>query len=209
MILKASHHPVIYPFFQLYSYLKIRWHFREVNIIHDYREKDLPILIISNHISWWDGFWVVYLNLKLLHRKYFFFMMLEEQLRKNIFLNKAGGFSVKKGSRSIIESLSYTADLLKDKNNLVLMFPQGKIESMHKQEIIFEKGIDYVLKKTSSKPQIIFLVSLVDYFSDQKPGLYMYLREFNGTDLSTGNLQKEFNLFYSGCVAANISKSPE
>jgi 1-acyl-sn-glycerol-3-phosphate acyltransferase len=71
MILKASHHPVIYPFFQLYSFLKIRWNFREVNIIHDFRDKGLPILIISNHISWWDGFWVVYLNLKLLHRKYF------------------------------------------------------------------------------------------------------------------------------------------
>ena len=209
MVLKAKHHFVIYPFFVRYSLRETARKFGEIRMTGEFKDRGLPVLLVSNHISWWDGFWVVYLNLKLLHRKYFFFMMLEEQLRKNIFLNKAGGFSVKKGSRSIIESLSYTADLLKDKNNLVLMFPQGKIESMHKQEIIFEKGIEYVLKKTSSKPQIIFLVSLVDYFSDQKPGLYMYLREFNGTDLSTGNLQKEFNLFYSECVAANISKSPE
>jgi hypothetical protein len=209
MILKASHHPVIYPFFQLYSYLKIRRNFREVNIIHDFRDKGLPILLISNHISWWDGFWVVYLNLKLLHRKYFFFMMLEEQLRKHMYLNKSGGFSIRKGSRSIVESLGYTAELLNDKNNLVLMFPQGKIESMHKQDIVFEKGIEYVLKKASVKPQVIFLVNLVDYFSDAKPQLYMYLREYNGTSFSTETLQKEFNFYYSECVAANISKSPE
>ncbi len=75
--------------------------------------------------------------------------MLEEQLRKHMYLNKAGGFSVRKGSRSIVESLGYTAELLNDKNNLVLMFPQGRIESMHKQDFVFEKGIEYVLKKAT------------------------------------------------------------
>jgi len=206
MILKASHHPLIYPFFQFYSWLKIKIHFHQVNISHDFRDKDLPILMISNHFSWWDGFWVVYLNLKLLHRK-FFFMMLEEELRKHMYLNKSGGFSIKKSSRSIVESLCYTAELLNDKNNLVLMFPQGRIESLYQKKIIFEKGIEYVLKKATTIPQIVFLVNLVDYFSNQKPGLYMYLKEYSGTDFSTETLQKEFNLFYSECVAVNISKS--
>ena len=209
MILKASHHPVIYPFFQFYSWLKIKMHFDHVSISHDFREKGLPILMISNHFSWWDGFWVVYLNLKLLHRKFFFFMMLEEELKKHMYLNKSGGYSVRKGSRSIVESLSYTAELLNDKNNLVLMFPQGRIESIYKKDFIFEKGIEFVLKKASARPQIIFLVNLVDYFSNQKPGLFMYLKEYIGTDLSTETLQKEFNLFYSECVAVNISKSQE
>ena len=209
MILKASHHPVIYPFFQLYSRLKIKMHFHHVNIYHDFREKGLPILMISNHFSWWDGFWVVYLNLKLLHRKYFFFMMLEEELRKHMYLNKSGGFSVRKGSRSIVESLNYTAELLNDKNNLVLMFPQGRIESIYKNDFLFEKGIEYVMNKTGTRPQIVFLVNLIDYFSNQRPGLYMYLKEYNGTDISTGNLQKEFNRYYSECTAAQKSQSPE
>ncbi len=54
-------------------------------------------------------------------------MMLEEQLRKRMYLNKSGGYSVRKGSRSILKSLDYTAELLKEKKSLVLMFPQGKI----------------------------------------------------------------------------------
>jgi len=134
-------------------------------------------------------------------------MMLDEQLRKNIFLNKAGGYSVKKGSRSIIETLGYTAELLRNKKNLVLMFPQGKIESMHNQTIRFEKGIEYVLKKVGGKVQILFLVNLIDYFSNHRPGLYMYLREYNGTDFTSETLQKEFNRFHAECVAENLSKS--
>jgi len=206
MILKASHHPVIYPFFQLYSLWKIRANFHRVFISGDFHDKGQPVLLISNHISWWDGFWVVYLNIKLFHRV-FYFMMLEEQLKKNIFLNKAGGYSVRKGSRSIIETLGYTAELLSDKKNLVLMFPQGKIESMHNQKIKFEQGIEHVLKKTEGKVQVLFLVNLTDYFSNPKPGLYMYIREHTGPDNSTETLQSEFNGFYASCVSANLGKS--
>ena len=80
MIYKASHHRVIYPFLQLYSLWKIKINFHRVFVSGDFEEKGLPVLLISNHISWWDGFWVVYLNIKLFHRK-FYFMMLEEELR--------------------------------------------------------------------------------------------------------------------------------
>ena len=206
MIYKASHHRVIYPFLQLYSLWKIKINFHKVFITGGFQEKGLPVLLISNHISWWDGFWVVYLNIKLFHRK-FFFMMLEEQLRKNIFLNKAGGYSVRKGSRSIIETLDYTAEMLSDKKNLVLMFPQGKIESMHNQRIRFERGIEHVLRKAEGKPQVLFLVNLIDYFSNQKPGLFMNIMEYTGSDFSTENLQNEFNGFYASCVSSNLGKS--
>jgi len=206
MIYRASHHPIIYPFFQLYSLWKIKINFHRVFVSGAFQEKGLHILMISNHISWWDGFWVVYLNIKLLHRK-FYFMMLEEQLRKRMYLNKSGGYSVRKGSRSILKSLDYTAELLKEKKSLVLMFPQGKIESIHNQTIRFEKGIEYVLKKVGGKVQILFLVNLIDYFSNPRPGLYMYLREYNGTDFTSETLQKEFNRFHAECVAENLSKS--
>lgn len=206
MIYKATHHPVIYPFFQLYTRWKIWRNFHGVIITGDYHEKDLPILLITNHISWWDGFWADYLNMKLFHRK-FYFMMLEEQLLKHMFFNKTGGYSVRKGSKSIIETLDYTAGLLTDRRNLVLMFPQGKIESIHNQTFRFEKGIEHVLKKVQNKIQIIFLVNLIEYFASPKPGLLMYFREYNESDHSSENLQKEFNSFYSASVAENIRKS--
>jgi len=205
MIYKASHHPVIYPFFQCYTLWKIKRNFSGVFINGDYSEKNLPVLLISNHVSWWDGFWAMYLSMKSFHRK-FYYMMLEEQLKKNMFLNKTGGYSIKKDSRSILETLDYTAELLSDKKNLVLMFPQGKIESIYTPAIRFEKGIEHILKKVKGRIQILFLVNLIDYFSNPKPGLYIYFREYEGSDFDSKNLQKEYNDFYAACVAENLRK---
>jgi len=205
MIYRASHHPIIYPFFKLYAVLKIRRNFHGVIINGDYIEKNIPILLISNHISWWDGFWAEYLNIKLFHRK-FYFMMLEEQLIKHMFFNKTGGYSVRKGSKSIIETLDYTAELLADKRNLVLMFPQGRFESIYNQNFRFEKGIEHVLKKVKGSIQILLLVNLIEYFANPRPGLLIYFKEYKGSDLSTENLQTEFNTFYSACVAENIHR---
>jgi hypothetical protein len=51
--------------------------------------------------------------------------MPEEQLATRMFLNKAGAFSIKPGSRSAIESLNYASSLLYEPENLVVVFPQG------------------------------------------------------------------------------------
>ena len=84
--LKAKHNFFIYPFFQLYTKRMIRKKFHSVII--ESKEFDLskPILLISNHVSWWDGFWAMYINLKLFKKK-FYFMMHENQLLKYKFFN--------------------------------------------------------------------------------------------------------------------------
>jgi len=203
MIYRATHNRIIYSFFKLYTHCKIKRNFHGVRIRGEFTERGLPVLLISNHFSWWDGFWAEYLNLKVFKRK-FYFMMLEEQLKKNMFFNKTGGYSVKKGSASVIESLDYTAELLSDPGNLVLMFPQGKFDSMHNHSLRFEKGVGYVLSKMKQKIQIIFVANFIEYFSEEKPGLIIYFNEFSGDDLSSANLEKEYNTFFSVCRAENI-----
>ena len=206
MIIKARHHTIVYPFFKFYALCKIRRHFREVTVSGEFKEKGLPVLLISNHVSWWDGFWVMYLNIKLLHRR-FYFMMLEEQLLKFSFFINCGGYSVRKGSRSVIESINYTIELLSDKKNLVMLFPQGSITSMHNQSFHFQKGLERILKAVKEKVQIIFLANLVDYFSSEKPSLFIYLQEYNNLNNNIETIQEDYNLFYSGCVAENIRKA--
>ena len=195
----------MYGFFKLYCIWKIRRNFHEVYINGNFSDKDLPVLLVSNHISWWDGFWAMYLNLKIFRRR-FHFMMLEDQLKKYMFFNKTGGYSIKKGSRSIIESLNYTARLLSDKKNLVLIFPQGEIQSIYTGTLHFEKGLEHILKKMTSNAHLVFLVCLIDYFSRSKPGLYMYFKEYTENDYSTPDIEKEYNIFYAHCIAVNIAK---
>ena len=76
-------------------------------------------------------------------------MMLEEQLRRHWYFNYTGGYSVKKHSRSALESIDYTAELLTDPGNVVLLFPQGEINSLYKDTFVFEKGIERMLKKVN------------------------------------------------------------
>ena len=204
MIRRAKHNFFIYTFFKLYTVWKIRRNFNRVFITGEFSDRQLPVIIIANHISWWDGFWAEYLNLKVFHRKFFYFMMLEEQLTKNNFLNYTGGFSIKKKSKSIIESLNYTAGLLEDNRNIVIVFPQGEIQSLYNSSINFDKGLEFILKKLTGKVHIIFLASLVDYFSGQKPGLYMYYIEYTEKDLTVSAIEKEYGLFYKRCISENI-----
>jgi hypothetical protein len=127
-------------------------------------------------------------------------MMLEEQLRKYWFFNYTGGFSVNKKSKSIIETLNYTRDLLCDNKNLVMIFPQGEIQSMHNQTFVFEKGLERIIKNKDNPIQIVFLANLVDYFSNPKPGIYLYLFEYPGANLDLETLQNSYNEFYRQCV---------
>jgi len=206
MIIRAKHHWFVHPFFKLYAVYKIRANFSKVVVSGSYQDKNLPVLLISNHFSWWDGFWAMYVNVKILHRK-FHFMMLEEQLKRYSFLINTGGYSVKKGSRSVIETLNYTLELLSDNKNMVLLFPQGKITSIYQQSIEFEHGLERILKGIKGKVQIMFLANLVDYYSEEKPTLNIYLQEYIMSDPGTEQLQKDYNTFYSSSVAENILKA--
>jgi len=204
MIIKARHHFIIYPLFTWYSEWIIKKHFRQVIIDGVISERNLPLLIISNHMSWWDGFLAMHLNLKLFNRK-FHFMMLEEQLRKYWFFNHIGGYSVHKRSRSVIESIQYTSELLRNPENMVLIFPQGKIQSMHKQTFEFEKGLEKILERTDrNRIQIVLLLNLIDYFSNSKPVLYQYIEEYLEVNISCSEIEKQYNLFFQKCAEQQI-----
>ena len=206
MVLKARHHFFIYPFFRFYAGWIIRRHFGRIDIENEFADQNLPILLLVNHFSWWDGFFAMYLNVNLLKRK-FHFMMLEEQLKKFSFFNLTGGYSIRKNSKSAVESINYTIELLQDKQNMVLLFPQGKIESVYTADFHFESGIGRIIEKTDGKIQIVFMANLIDYFSNRKPGLYMYISDYHGDNTDIHIIQTEYNLFYSRCLTRNALKA--
>lgn len=183
-------------FISWYTRVKIKRHFSRVVIHGDFVDDGKAMLVVGNHFSWWDGFFVYYLNDRLFHRR-FHVMMLEEQLKKNMLLNKVGAFSVQKNSRSLVESLGVARDILTSgQQNLLLYYPQGEIETMHKDQLVFQRGLEKVVQGNESRISIWMLVVLTDYFSEQKPELHLYLREYclNGPfDIKA--LEAAFNAF--------------
>lgn len=181
--------------FQWLSRFLINRNFNSVNINGAFADNGKSILVIANHVSWWDGFWVNFLNIKLLNRK-FHFMMLEVQLKKHWYFRYTGGYSVKKKSRSILNSISYSIELLQEPENLVLMFPQGEIHSIYNDAVVFENGVELIIKKTAPETQVVFVANLIDYFSDSKPNLFIYLKSLLAQDLQKTTVEKEYNTFY-------------
>lgn len=197
-MIKAKHHFFIYPFFQYYTLYLLRKKFHSVCVIGEFFDENKPILLIANHVSWWDGFWAMFLNLNRLKRK-FYFMMQENQLLKFRFFNKTGAFSVNKNSREIIQSINYASVILEDKRNMLLIYPQGKIQSIYEHKFNFEKGIERILKEKNGKVQLVFSVNLIDYFSQPKPSLYIYIETYSG-QFTRNNIEFSYNEFYQNCV---------
>lgn len=213
----AKHNRLVYGFFSWYGTWRTRRSFSPVVVTGEFRDSGKPILLLSNHMSWWDGFWANTLTRKIFRRK-FHFMMLEEQLDKFPFFKYSGGYPVRKNSRQALDSLRYTLELLTHPGNLVLLFPQGKIESHYTREFRFEKGADLVLNKAGESVQVIFLACLIDYFSKAKPGLYLYFREYLPANSNVGvalgvtdgiaeTPEQAYNCFFAECLTQNLQMS--
>lgn len=176
--------------------------FRNVRYIGEYEEKGLPILLISNHFSWFDGFIQIPLNFKVFKRRYHF-MMLEKELRKNKFLTQVGASSIVKGKRKSLESLKYAVEILQNKENLFLFFPQGAIQSVYTKEFTFEKGLlSYILKNMKNDFQLVFNINLIDYGPHRRPELSVYYKtQTIDANTTADDLENEFNRFAKACFS--------
>ena len=190
-------------FWKTFSSLSFKFSFRKMHIKGDLIIDDNEsILLIGNHISWWDGFWPLLLNAKLWQRAYFV-MMLEKELEKRMFMRQGGAFSIQPGSRTIIQTIKYAVELLGQKGNMVLIYPQGSIRSQYETEINFQPGIMKILQLMKSEIHIIFFASFVEYGSHPKPTLFFELKKLRKEDILDVN--ESYSVFYQQARAKHIA----
>jgi 1-acyl-sn-glycerol-3-phosphate acyltransferase len=179
--------------------------FHKIEIIGSLDPLPDSVILIANHFSWWDGFWVIRLNHYKIFKKFHFFI-LKETLEKYKMFNYIGGFSVEKKSKSALESIEYAIELLENPKNLVMIFPQGEIQSQYERNIQFERGIERIIAKGKSSTHIVFVVNLIDYFSESKPSLYIYSMVFQSEDKSHKNIERAYNDFHVQCLEIQKKK---
>lgn len=193
-MIRAKHHPLVFGFFKIFARLKMKSHFERMHIVGQFPQDDASVLLIANHTGWWDGFWALILSTQYFKRKYYF-MMLEKELAKRWLFAHSGGFSIAHKAKSMVESLNYAADLLKQKNNLILMFPQAKMHSLYRSSFSFGSGVARITKQMPSTTHIYFLASLIDYFDHPKPTLYLYVEAYKGLEQDAKALELAYNEF--------------
>ena len=197
-MIKAKHNILYIWFFRNYFRLLSFLNFRKFTIINPVMlSANQSVLLLQNHFSWWDGYWSYQLSRTIFKRK-FHVMMLEEQLRKHLFLNRCGVFSIKKNHRDTLESLNYASEILQNPDNLLTIYPSGKMYSQHVQSINFQQGIER-LAIAENQPQIIFAVFLIDYFGFARPEIRCYLKNYNGNRILS-DMESSFHQFYQSCI---------
>jgi 1-acyl-sn-glycerol-3-phosphate acyltransferase len=194
-MLKPRKNFLITGFFAVYINWIIKRHFHKIEFNRPEFSKEQSVLLIANHFSWWDGFLLYYVN-KLVFKKQFHIMVLEESMRKLRFLKYLGSFSVVKNSKSVLESLDYAAWLLNDTDNLVVIFPQGKLYSNFVDDISFEKGVAYIASKAKPNFQYALAATFTENFEHKKPTAHIYLKALSVNDIMPQEIASQYQQHY-------------
>lgn len=199
-MIKAKHSRFHILFFGFFIRLLMRIQFRKISIHGSVNARGKSLLVIGNHFSWWDGFFALVVRKKVFDRQ-LHVMILEEELARRPFLARMGAFSIKKNSRSAIESINYAAGLLDNPANMVLLFPQGKFQSHHQYPLTFEKGWLRIVQKATGPFQVVFMAYLTDYFAHPRPELSIYLAHFEPPpNFDNFDFEEAYNAFLQHCI---------
>jgi len=170
-MIKADHKKWAEILFDLYLKKLLKKYFEQFIQIGETPiiDESKSLVIVPNHFSWWDGFFI-YKVMKQNTNKVFHIMMLEEELKRYWFFQKLGAYSIKQNNpKSVLETLNYTIELLKNKNNMTVIYPQGEIQPQETNEIKFNQGVNYICKKADFEFQILPVAFRIFYSNKKLP----------------------------------------
>ncbi len=167
--------------FDVYIKRLLKRHFHAFRILGPVPkiEEKYPLLVLPNHCSWWDGFFLYLLN-DLLFQRPFYIMMLEDQLRHFTYFARLGAFSIDPGKpRKIRESLLYTADLLSNTTAppIVSVFPQGELRPWGVRPLNYQGGIAWMAKQLRSPINVLSLGMRCELLDQQCPDMFFRFDE--------------------------------
>lgn len=191
---------VIYNFFSWYISFILKKDFSDFQYNALEIKGNTSVLILANHFSWWDGFLLFYINKKLF-KKHFHVLVNSDNYKQVGFLKYLGAFAAENKGKDVLETLNYAGQLLDNPENLVLVFPQGKLFSNHVNSINFEKGVMQMINASQKRLSIVFAATFIDYFSKRKPSAFSYLQNWESEEyISLQLLKSAYNKHYDHAV---------
>lgn len=173
--------------FQPYLTGLFKRNFHEIQLLGTLPEipNNLPLLLLPNHSTWWDGFFVYLLNKRVFHRTAYL-MMLEAQLSKYKFFAKIGAYSIEpEHRRDVIESLKYTVELLSRKMSLVAIFPQGELLPWYTRPLGYKRGVEWVLRKYGKPVTVLPLAIRTEFLGEKRPSVFFLFGDVYSFDGGT------------------------
>ena len=173
--------------FQSYLMRLFKRHFQKIQLLGAVPEvpAHLPLLLLPNHSTWWDGFFVYLLNKRIFQRTAYL-MMLETQLTQYKFFTKIGAYSIEpKHRQGIFESLAYTVEVLKQSNPLVSIFPQGELLPWHTRPLGYKRGVEWILREYGKPVVILPLAIRAEFRGEKRPEVFFLFGDVKVFDSDT------------------------
>ena len=184
-MIKASHKKWANWVFRPYVQYIMAQQFHRIELVTPLPEirKDAPLLLLPNHSTWWDGFFVYWLNKQVWQRPVYL-MVLKETLLKFPFFRHLGAFSIDPASLSATrESLIYSQNIVHSQPSPVLcLFPQGKLMPWGKRPLEYKPGIQWLIKNSPKNLQIILLAIKIEFGTEQRPTVYLCLQKIKNIE---------------------------
>jgi 1-acyl-sn-glycerol-3-phosphate acyltransferase len=133
--------------------------------------RDMPLLLLANHASWWDVLVGYFLGRRLV-RLPCYAPMDEVQLRRYRILTRIGVYSIDRASRLGIRSfLRYTVDLL-EAGCAVWMTPQGEICSGWRRPVRFQTGVGHLVRRLPALA-VVPVAIVYDFLDEPRPEIFV------------------------------------
>lgn len=112
-----------------------------------------PLLFVSNHVSWWDGFFLFELQRRIRPKARLFTIALKETCEKNPILTRMGVLPLEPGKVASLTALLKHLKFLRHEGRaeefIAAFFPQGRIRPSFASELGFQRGIEGIVKALS------------------------------------------------------------
>ncbi len=170
-MIKAEHKYWARLIFDPYINSQLKKNFSNFYLVNEFpkAEKEKSLILTPNHISWWDGFLIDFVNKNLLKRK-LFIMMLEHQLKKYWFFKKLGAYSIDpENNISIKETIKYTASISNNPKNVVVIYPQGEIEPFNPKPENIKRGLKLFINSIKNELYVLPVGFKVQFYKNKKP----------------------------------------
>ena len=196
-MIEATHNKTAEYIFKKYVYRLFKKHFSSLHVVGKIPEieANMPVIILPNHNTWWDGFFIFFLNQQLFKRKVYL-MMLEDQLKHYSFFQRLGAYGINPGDPDDVrKAIRYTSRILNESNPeeiLVCIFPQGELLSWYRQPITYKRGIEVIMRRATQAITLLPLTIRIEYIEEQYPQVFFM---FGAGEVILPGSMPEVNLF--------------
>lgn len=133
-------------------------------------QNELPVILLPNHNTWWDGFLAYLITSNVLGRP-IYLMMTEEQLQNYPFFSRVGAYSISlKNKKRMLDSLEYTHKILQEDNKAaVCIFPEGELKPYDAESIEYKRGIQWIMERLQREVNILQIAIRIEFLNQQRP----------------------------------------